>query len=102
METPNYYKGKVYGYEAHEVIEDFAGDNYNIGVAIAYLLRAGKKENNDIKQELNKAIDHLKFELKRQNNAEKLRGDNKGTKRLREDNNIPFNYSWTAKTPRKG
>ena len=27
MKTPNYYKGKVYGYEAHEVIEDFAGDN---------------------------------------------------------------------------
>lgn len=68
MNTPNYYKGKVYGYEAHEVIEDFAGDNYNIGVAIAYLLRAGKKPNNDITKDLQKCIDHLNFEIKRQDN----------------------------------
>ena len=68
MKTPNYYKGVHYKYEAHEVIEDFAGDNYNIGVALAYLMRAGKKENNSITQDLEKAIDHLKFELKRQKN----------------------------------
>lgn len=72
VKTPHYYKGKIYGFEAHEVIEDFAGDNYNIGVAIAYLLRAGKKPNNDIKKDLQKAIDHLNFELKRQNNVKKL------------------------------
>jgi len=71
MDTPNYYKGKVYGYEAHEVIEDFAGDNYNIGVAIAYLLRAGKKPDNNICKDLRKAIDHLNFEIKRQNNIAK-------------------------------
>lgn len=68
MNTPHYYKGKNYGFEAHEVIEDFAGDNYNIGVAIAYLLRAGKKEGNSITQDLKKAIDHLEFEIKRQKN----------------------------------
>jgi|TARA_R110000751_G_scaffold33626_4_gene83648 hypothetical protein len=68
MKTPNYYKGKVYGYEAHEVIEDFAGDNYNIGVALAYLMRAGKKPDNDITKDLQKTIDHLNFEIKRQNN----------------------------------
>ena len=72
VKTPNYYKGKTYGIQAHEVIEDFAGDNYNLGVAIAYLLRAGKKPGNDISQDIQKAIDHLNFELKRQNNAQKL------------------------------
>jgi len=52
--------------EAHEVIEDFVGNNYNLGVAVAYLLRAGKKEDNDISKDIQKAIDHLNFELKRQ------------------------------------
>lgn len=66
VNTPNYYKGKHYKYEAHEIIEDFAGDNYNIGVAIAYLLRSGKKSDNPIEQDIKKAIDHLNFELKRQ------------------------------------
>mgnify|MGYP003139574585 CR=1 FL=1 len=66
--TPDYYKGKHYGFEAHEIIEDFAGDNYNIGVAIAYLLRAGKKKENSIEQDLSKAIHHLEFEIKRQKN----------------------------------
>lgn len=68
VNTPNYYKGVHYNYEAHEVIEDFCGDNYNIGVALAYLMRAGKKENNSITQDLKKAIDHLQFEIKRQKN----------------------------------
>jgi hypothetical protein len=58
--------------EAHEVIEDFVGDNYNMGVAVAYLLRAGKKPDNDIVQDLKKAIDHLQFEIKRQENLKKL------------------------------
>ena len=66
METPEYYKGTYYKLEAHEVIEDFCGDNYNLGVAVAYLLRGGKKEDNDISKDIKKAIDHLNFELKRQ------------------------------------
>ena len=66
MNTPNYYKGTYYKMEAHEVIEDFVGNNYNLGVAVAYLLRAGKKEDNDISKDIQKAIDHLNFELKRQ------------------------------------
>ena len=70
MKTPDYYKGKTYGIQAHEVIEDFAGDNYNLGVAIAYLLRAGKKPGNHITQDIQKAIDHLNFELKRQTNKQ--------------------------------
>ena len=72
MKTPNYYKGVQYGMEAHEVIEDFVGDNYNMGVAVAYLLRAGKKPDNDIVQDLKKAIDHLQFEIKRQENLKKI------------------------------
>lgn len=66
METPEYYKGTYYKLEAHEVIEDFCGDNYNLGVALAYLMRCGKKPNNDISKDIQKAIDHLNFELKRQ------------------------------------
>ena len=61
--TPNYYKGKYKGIEAFDVVMDFQEDNYNIGVAIAYLLRAGKKEGNPIAQELSKAIHHLQKEL---------------------------------------
>jgi len=77
MNTPNYYKGKYYKYEAHKVIEDFAGDNYNIGVALAYLMRAGKKDNNSIVQDLQKTIHHLQFELKRQKHLKKEQKTNK-------------------------
>jgi len=71
MNTPKYYKGLYYKYEAHEVIEDFCGDNYNLGVALAYLMRCGKKEDNDISKDIQKAIDHLNFELKRQKHLKK-------------------------------
>tara|TARA_R100000697_G_C5370330_1_gene177137 strand:+ start:431 stop:667 length:237 start_codon:yes stop_codon:yes gene_type:complete len=63
--TPNYYIGKKYKIEARKVIEDFQEDNYNLGTAITYLLRAGKKEGNPIEQDIKKAIEHLKFELER-------------------------------------
>lgn len=61
--TPSYYLGKYKGIEAFDVCMDFARDSYNIGVAIAYLLRAGKKEGNPKSQDIQKAIDHLKVEL---------------------------------------
>ena len=61
--TPPYYHGKYKGIEAFDVCMDFARDSYNIGVAIAYLLRAGKKENNPKAQDLRKAIHHLEIEL---------------------------------------
>ena len=64
-EIPNYYVGKRYKIEARKVVEDFQGDNYNLGVAISYLLRAGKKEGNPIEQDISKAIHHLQFELDR-------------------------------------
>ena len=61
--TPSYYLGKYKGIEAFDVCMDFARDSYNIGVAIAYLLRAGKKPNNPMVNDLLKAIDHIEKEL---------------------------------------
>lgn len=75
MNTPDYYKGTYYKMEAHEVIEDFVGNNYNLGVAVAYLLRAGKKEDNDMSKDIQKAIDHLNFELKRQKHINEEQND---------------------------
>mgnify|MGYP003134659391 FL=1 len=63
--TPEYYIGKKYKIEARKVVEDFQADNYNLGTAITYLLRAGKKDGNPIEQDIKKAIDHLNFELDR-------------------------------------
>jgi len=65
---PSYYSGKKYGYSARKVVEDFQPDSYNIGTAISYLLRAGHKPNNPIEQDIQKAINHLQFELDRLHN----------------------------------
>lgn len=62
VDTPNYYKGIFKSIEAHDIIDDFLL-SYNIGTAVTYLLRAGKKPNNPKAQDIQKAIDHLKFEL---------------------------------------
>lgn len=64
-ETPIYYIGAVKKIEAFDVISDFQPHNYNLGTAITYLLRAGKKPNNPVEQDIKKAINHLKNELKR-------------------------------------
>ena len=64
--TPNYYIGKTLGIAAKDVVMDFQPDNYNLGTALTYLMRAGKKPNNPITQDIKKAIAHLKFELERQ------------------------------------
>lgn len=63
MATPKYYIGKYKGIEAMDVVLDFQRDSYNLGVAIAYLLRAGKKKNNPMVQDLEKAIVHLQREV---------------------------------------
>ena len=70
-QIPDYYIGKTYKYEARKVIEDFQANSYNIGTAITYLLRAGKKEGNPITQDIEKAINHLNFELDRLHNTKK-------------------------------
>ncbi len=67
--TPNYYNGIFKGIKANEVIDDFLL-SYNLGTAVTYLLRAGKKPNNPKKQDIQKAIDHLKFELELINKQE--------------------------------
>ena len=59
---PHYYKGKKYGYSARKVIEDYEL-SYNVGTACTYLMRAGKKEGNPAEQDIQKAINHLHFEL---------------------------------------
>lgn len=64
--TPTYYIGNTLGIEAKDVVMDFQPDNYNLGTALTYLMRAGKKPNNPITQDIKKAIAHLKFELERQ------------------------------------
>jgi hypothetical protein len=64
--TPKYYLGKYKGIEAMDVVLDFQEDNYNLGVAIAYLLRAGKKPFNPIEDDIQKAIVHLQRELRHQ------------------------------------
>ena len=61
---PSYYSGTKYGYSARKVVEDF-DLSYNCGVAVSYLLRAGKKEGNPAEQDIQKAINHLHFELDR-------------------------------------
>ena len=61
--TPSYYLGKYKQIEAFDVCMDFQRDSYNLGVAIAYLLRAGKKKDNPKSQDIQKAIDHLEKEL---------------------------------------
>ena len=69
---PHYYIGSTYKIEARKVIEDFQADNYNLGVAISYLLRCGKKEGNPAEQDIQKAIDHLHFELDRISKQSKI------------------------------
>ncbi len=59
---PSYYSGTKYGYSARRVVEDFEL-SYNLGTAVSYLLRAGKKEGNPAEQDIRKAINHLHFEL---------------------------------------
>jgi len=61
--TPEYYIGKYKAIEAMDVVLDFQEDNYNVGVAIAYLLRAGRKPNNPMIDDLQKAIIHLQREV---------------------------------------
>tara|TARA_Y100001973_G_C5001156_1_gene233700 strand:+ start:32 stop:256 length:225 start_codon:yes stop_codon:yes gene_type:complete len=60
---PDYYIGKVYGYEARRIIEDY-DLGFNIGNAVTYLLRANRKHKTP-KECIEKAIHHLQFELEK-------------------------------------
>ena len=59
--TPEYYKGMVYGYKAFDIIEDYKL-NYNCATALSYVLRASRKHSTP-DECISKAIDHLKNEL---------------------------------------
>ena len=65
---PNYYVGKTYGYEARKVCEDW-NLSYNIGTAVTYLLRSSFKHDSPF-EDIQKAINHLNFELDKLNNNE--------------------------------
>ena len=65
---PNYYIGNTYGYEARKVVEDW-DLSYNVGTAVTYLLRSSYKHDSPYDC-IQKAINHLNFELDKLNNIE--------------------------------
>ncbi len=65
---PNYYIGNTYGYEARKVCEDW-DLSYNVGTAVTYLLRSSYKHDSPYDC-IQKAINHLNFELDKLNNKE--------------------------------
>ncbi len=71
--SPDYYMGKYMKIEAKNVVWDFQDDNYNLGTALTYIMRAGKKPNNPITQDIEKAIHHLEMELENQYYIEGLK-----------------------------
>jgi hypothetical protein len=62
VKTPKYYDG-YNDYTAKEVVDNF-NLNYHLGTACTYILRAYKKHDNP-NEDIQKAIDHLTFELER-------------------------------------
>jgi len=57
---PSYYIG-TNGYEARKVVDGF-DLSYNVGTAVTYLLRAERKHDSPVEC-IEKAINHLQFEL---------------------------------------
>lgn len=88
--TPSYYIGKTLGIEAKDVVMDFQPDNYNLGTALTYLMRAGKKPNNPITQDIKKAIAHLKFELERQAKIGAEQDEQRATSATTEGINVKY------------
>ena len=68
-DIPSYYKGKN-GYMAKDVVSNF-DLSWNIGTAVTYLLRCGKKKEEGMTdtekhiEDIQKAINHLQFEIER-------------------------------------
>jgi prefoldin subunit 5 len=66
--TPEYYIGKN-NYHASEVVYGFSA-TYNVGTALTYLMRAGKKKEEGMSdvakhiEDIEKAIHHLQMEIK--------------------------------------
>lgn len=75
IEHPSHYcEGRKY--EPKDVIRDWEL-NFNLGNAIKYISRAGRKENNSLLQDLKKARQYLDFEINFIENApkDKYKGD---------------------------
>ena len=68
VDTPSYYDGDN-NYTAIEVVTNF-NLNYNLGTACTYILRAYKKHESP-NEDIQKAIDHLNFELNKLKNQYK-------------------------------
>tara|TARA_R100001510_G_C7653848_1_gene212317 strand:+ start:1801 stop:2118 length:318 start_codon:yes stop_codon:yes gene_type:complete len=66
-QTPSYYIGKN-NYHASEVVYGFSA-SYNVGNALTYLMRCGKKKEEGMSdiakhiQDIEKAIHHLQMEI---------------------------------------
>lgn len=69
---PHYYTGKLYGYSAKDIVDDFDLNAWK-AQAVQYILRAGKKEGSSSEQDIQKAINVLHFELERLNEKSKTR-----------------------------
>ena len=69
IDSPKHYGGKDNPYEAIKVIE--AWDlGFNLGNVVKYVARAGKKEGNDIADELKKAKWYLEREINKLKHGE--------------------------------
>ena len=68
--VPEYYKGRNQ-YEARKVCDNF-DLTYHLGTAVTYILRAYHKHNTPIEC-LNKAINHLQFEIEKYEELERSR-----------------------------
>ena len=72
---PSYYTGKLYGYSAKDIVDDFDLSAWT-SQAVQYILRAGKKEGSSPEQDIQKAINVLHFELDRlYENSKTLTGE---------------------------
>lgn len=75
-----YYRWHPAAPECYKVAQEFT---YNLGNALTYIWRAGRKPENTAVRDLEKAVDHLRFEI------ERLRG-------LDADRNKPYSASFPA------
>lgn len=62
---PNHYGGKDNPFEPVKII-NYYHLNFDLGNVIKYTLRAGKKDNNSKKQDLQKALWYLQNELEKE------------------------------------
>ena len=68
---PHYYTGKLYGYSAKDIVDDFDLSAWK-AQAVQYILRAGNKEGNSPEQDIQKAINVLNFELEKIHEESKI------------------------------